>query len=64
MVEINGKDYDLAGSTVTGMLSELSLEEQLIVVEVNQNILGQDAFASHVLSDGDKVEIVRFVGGG
>lgn len=64
MVEINGKVYEMAGFSVMNMLSELNLNSQTIVVEINRNILGQDAFDSHVLSEGDKVEIVRFVGGG
>ncbi len=64
MVVVNGKDFDFAGKSVSLMLSTLDVDCQKVVVELNQNILGQDVYDNYILCDGDTVEVVRFVGGG
>jgi sulfur carrier protein len=45
-------------------LQELDIRPARVVVELNRNVLPRDAFATTALNDGDKIEIVHFVGGG
>lgn len=62
---INGKKRDFPdGTSVSQMLVSLNLDEQKVVVEVNQNIVDKASFSDHVLTTGDKIEIIAFVGGG
>jgi len=49
---------------LTALIKELSLENKRLAVEVNENIVPRSQFDRYVLSAGDKVEIVRAIGGG
>ena len=44
--------------------SQLRIGRERVAVEVNLDIVPKPAYDSHILSDGDKIEIVQFVGGG
>ncbi len=62
---VNGDPMDLSeGMTASALLEQLKLNPGLVVVELNLNILKRDDLAKAVLSEGDQVEIVHFVGGG
>lgn len=64
-LEVNGEARDLAdGTTVRELLVALSLGGELVAVERNEEIVPRSEHARAVLRDGDRVEIVRFVGGG
>ncbi|OCC15241.1 Sulfur carrier protein ThiS [Dissulfuribacter thermophilus] len=64
-VKINGKEQEIAEiSTVKDLLDQLGLDCSRVAVELNYKILERDKFESTELSEGDVVEIVRFVGGG
>ncbi|HEY7036171.1 MAG TPA: sulfur carrier protein ThiS, partial [Thermomicrobiales bacterium] len=64
-VTINGKPVSLADdTTVRQFLQSKGFEDRLVVVELNEAILPRTAYDSTVLSAGDRVEIVHFVGGG
>jgi sulfur carrier protein len=52
------------GETVTGLLEKLSIRPEGVAVEVNLEIVRKRDYGSHVLREGDSVEIVNFVGGG
>jgi thiamine biosynthesis protein ThiS len=63
-VRLNGEERDLRiGLTVADLVTELGLTKRRIAVELNRDILPRDAY-ERVLSDGDEVEIVHFIGGG
>lgn len=49
---------------VSGLLDALDLEPRKIAVERNLKIVPKSRYAETALSDGDKIEIVQFVGGG
>lgn len=51
-------------STISELLENLSLAADSVVVEFNSEIIQPDAYAATQLSEGDGVEIIRFVGGG
>jgi sulfur carrier protein len=64
-VVINGESRALPdGATVSAMLTALQVAPGRVVVEVNLAILKRAEHATTALKDGDRVEIVEFVGGG
>ena len=64
MVIINGEQVDEAGSTLADYLAKSGLDKGRVAVEINGDIVPKAKYAETILQDGDKVEIVRFVGGG
>ncbi|MED2973923.1 sulfur carrier protein ThiS [Fictibacillus sp. B-59209] len=62
---VNGTALDIAlARTVQELLGELKLAGKGAIVELNQEILDKSQHAKTRLADGDKIEIVHFVGGG
>ncbi len=62
---VNGNITEHADNlSVEGLLTELDIEPGRVAVEVNLKIIKKDHYQDHLLSDGDSVEIVNFVGGG
>ncbi|MEG0291316.1 MAG: sulfur carrier protein ThiS [Anaerovoracaceae bacterium] len=65
MVTINGQKYQLAdGIKVSEYLETEGIDKGTIAIELNGEILPKSRYEETVLSDGDKIEIVNFVGGG
>ena len=64
MVKINGELLDKDGKTVLEMLADMDISSQRVAVELNEEIVPKAKYGETVLKDGDKVEVVRFVGGG
>ena len=52
------------GLTVARLLSHLHVAPERVVVEVNLTIVKRASHPDIVLKESDRVEIVRFVGGG
>ncbi len=62
---INGESRDVPdNATVLSLLEELGFKPEVTVVERNADILERAHFGDTTLTDGDTLEIVRFVGGG
>ena len=63
---INGKDYDdiPVGMTVAALLAHLQLPPKKVAVERNLEIVPKSTFENTQLSDGDRLEIIHFIGGG
>jgi thiazole synthase len=62
---INGEEQNFAEPlTVTKLLEELGLDARKIALERNLEIVPKSAYGDVELKDGDKLEIVNFVGGG
>lgn len=64
MVKVNGLELDLSGKTVLEYLAETSYDPKRIAVERNGEIVFRSRYGEIVLEDGDRLEIVSFVGGG
>ena len=65
MLQINGETMDRAGlNTVQDLLDKQGWKADRVAVEHNGAILKREDFSTTTLSDGDKLEVVRFVGGG
>lgn len=52
------------GLSVSGLLEALQLEPRKIAVERNLEIVPKSLYGNTALADGDRIEIVHFVGGG
>jgi thiamine biosynthesis protein ThiS len=62
---INGEDrYFDSVSTISTLLTQLGMKPDRVAVELNRELVARDHWPSTRLSDGDKLEIVHFVGGG
>jgi thiamine biosynthesis protein ThiS len=62
---VNGEKREVPdGTTVTQLLETLKIVPERVVVEVNLTILKRAEHPTAVLTEGDQVEIVHFVGGG
>lgn len=64
-VTVNSEDYELPEAvTVADLVERVGLSDQRIALEVNREIVPRGEYASTKLGDGDRVEIVRAIGGG
>ena len=64
-VTINGESRLLDGSlTVEGLLADLGIDQRKVAVERNLEIVPKSAYGATSLGEGDKLEIVHFIGGG
>ena len=64
-VLVNGESREFPeGTTVSQILEALKIAPERVVVEVNLTILKRAQHAGTVLREGDRVEVVHFVGGG
>jgi thiamine biosynthesis protein ThiS len=64
-IRLNGKERKVAADiTVSALLDELGLVPGMVVVERNREILARDRYSGVRLSEGDRLELVHFVGGG
>lgn len=64
-IRINGEAREFKDeSTLLEILQELSLEGKVMAAAVNMEIVKQDGWDKYKLSDGDKLELLDFVGGG
>jgi sulfur carrier protein len=52
------------GTSVTGLLAEIGLAERKVAVERNLEIVPRSQYSTTMLSAGDAIEIVHFIGGG
>jgi len=64
MVKVNGAELDLAGKTVSDYLATTDYDPKRIAVERNGDIVFKSQYDITFLKDGDRLEIVGFVGGG
>ncbi|MDN9009674.1 sulfur carrier protein ThiS [Brevibacillus laterosporus] len=64
-VLVNGKATSVEkNTTVEQLLVHYGVEQRIVVVEHNQIILDRASYARTAIMDGDRIEIVHFVGGG
>ena len=62
---VNGQPREVPeGMNLTALLASLEIGGPGVAVEVNAEVVRRARHAEHRLTDGDRVEIVTFVGGG
>jgi sulfur carrier protein len=52
------------GLTIAQLVKALDLVSQRLAIEYNRKILKKESWDCQVISGGDRIEIVHFVGGG
>lgn len=64
-VQINGEKREVPGEIDLDRLLELfSLPKQRIAIELNNDVVRRGNWQDTLVRDGDKIEVVHFVGGG
>lgn len=62
---VNGRERLVPrGQTLEAFVRSLDLDPRAVVVERNREIVRRGALAETALEEGDRVEVVHFVGGG
>ncbi len=61
---VNGESRRTSATTIAALVEELELDPAKVAVECNAEIVPRSTLAEVMLSDGDTLEIVHFVGGG
>jgi thiamine biosynthesis protein ThiS len=64
-VILNGEAREIPhGSSVAAMLQAIGLDPRKVAVEHNLEVIPRSTFGDVEVSEGDRFEIVHFVGGG
>ena len=64
-MQVNGEKIDMQGSvSLSEFLGARGYDAQRVAVEKNGAVVPREKFDTEMLSDGDRLEIVHFVGGG
>lgn len=63
-ITVNGEQRISGPVSVLGLLQALHIDPRRVAVELNMEILPKADYETTALSDGDRIEIVHFVGGG
>ncbi len=63
---LNGRQHRIAvpGTTVATLLGDLKVANKRVAVERNLDVVPRDTYDQVVLAEGDRIEVVAFVGGG
>ncbi|MED1862687.1 sulfur carrier protein ThiS [Fictibacillus nanhaiensis] len=63
---INGEEVMVPNSleSITDLLKHLNLHDQVVIAEVNEDIIDNQKQSETQIKENDKIELVRFVGGG
>ena len=64
-VYVNGESREVSGSpSLSELITQLELPATRIAVELNREVVRRNDWSGTMLNEGDRVEIVHFVGGG
>lgn len=63
-IQVNGEPREVAAATVLALVEELGLDVRKVAVERNLEIVPRSLHGSTAIMDGDRIEVVQFVGGG
>lgn len=61
---INGEERNYGAETLDALIEELGMKGDRVAVELNRDIVPRGSWGTAALKDGDRLEIVHFVGGG
>ena len=63
-IQVNGDTREIDARTVADLIVELGFDVRKVAVERNLAIVPRSLHATTGLADGDRIELVQFVGGG
>ncbi|MDV6329468.1 sulfur carrier protein ThiS [Asticcacaulis sp. 201] len=61
---LNGEEREVVASNLTALIEEIGLDGRKIAVEKNLEIVPRSTYLATQIANGDRLEIVHFVGGG
>ncbi|MDQ3125726.1 MAG: sulfur carrier protein ThiS [Pseudomonadota bacterium] len=63
-IQVNGEHREVAAATMLALVEELGLDVRKVAVERNLEIVPRSLHGTTALAEGDRIELVQFVGGG
>lgn len=63
-ITVNGENKIITEMSLLQFLESLGINPRGVAVELNTDIVSRTAYETTILRDGDRMEIVHFVGGG
>lgn len=63
-IEVNGEGLEVSAATIAELVLELGLNPRKVAVERNLEIAPRSLHETIRLAEGDRIEVVQFVGGG
>ena len=63
-IQVNGDNRTVTARTVLDLVTELGLDPRKVAVERNLAIVPRSLHGETALAEGDRIELVQFVGGG
>lgn len=63
-IQVNGEPRQVEATTVLALIGELGLDVRKVAVERNLEIVPKSLHGQTPIMDGDRIEVVQFVGGG
>ena len=64
LIQINGESHTTTATSIAQLVHSLGMKADRVAVELNREIAPRKQWEEIPLRDGDKLEIVQFVGGG
>ena len=61
---INGETQAVPAETLSALVEQLGMKPDRVAIELNREIVPREQWPQTPLRDGDRLEIVHFVGGG
>ena len=61
---INGENQAFSADTLGALVEQLGMKAERVAIELNREIVPRNQWPQTPLQDGDRLEIVHFVGGG
>ncbi|MFT4913140.1 MAG: sulfur carrier protein [Brevundimonas sp.] len=63
-IQVNGENRAVSAATILALVEELGLDPRKVAVERNLAIVPRSLHGETALAEGDRIELVQFVGGG
>jgi thiamine biosynthesis protein ThiS len=65
-LRINGeeREFSISSLTLAALVETLGMKPDRVAVELNRDIVPRNLWAETTLNEGDRLEVVHFVGGG
>lgn len=64
-IELNGETREVSeGTTISQLIDQLKLDSRYLAVERNRQLVPRAEHEATALAEGDRLEVVTFVGGG
>jgi thiamine biosynthesis protein ThiS len=64
LIELNGEPRKVVAASALDLLRSLEIDPRTVVLELNRQVVRRTELESTAINEGDRVELVHFVGGG